>query len=75
LFVQNEEQRESSLWSTTIDSISREEYLEYSSKLQSDISMRELNANVANYVQQVRSGAIALEDIPADLQSTVKQRL
>jgi hypothetical protein len=75
LFVQNEEQRESSLWSTTIDSISREEYLEYSSKLQSDISMRELNANVANYVQQLRSGTIALEDIPADLQSTVKQRL
>ena len=75
LFVQNEEQRDSNLWSTTIDAISREEYLAYSSKLQSDISHRELTATVANYVQQIRSGQLTINDIPEGLQDTVKQRL
>ena len=79
LFVQNEEQKLSNLWSTTvkdveIESVSREEYLEYSSKIQSDVSQRELTKIVTQYIEQLRSGSITIDDIPPDLVEIVKHR-
>jgi len=79
LFVQNEEQKLSNLWSTTvkdveIESVSREEYLEYSSKIQSDVSQRELTKIVTQYIEQLRNGSITIDDIPPDLVEIVKHR-
>ena len=79
LFVQNEEQKLSNLWSTTvkdveIESVSREEYLEYSSKIQSDVSQRELTKIVTQYIEQLRNGSNTIDDIPPDLVEIVKHR-
>jgi hypothetical protein len=73
LFVQNEEQRDSSLWTSTL--ISKEEYLETSANANLDPYNDAPTADVAEYIALVKSGKITLHDIPEEYMLAVKARM
>jgi hypothetical protein len=73
LFVQNEEQRESDLWTSTL--ISKEEYLETSANANLDPYNDAPQADVAEYIALVKSGKITLHDIPEEYMLAVKARI
>jgi hypothetical protein len=73
LFVQNEEQRESDLWTSTL--ISKEEYLETSANANLDPYNDAPPADVAEYIALVKSGKITLHDIPEEYMLAVKARM
>ena len=68
-YIQNEEQQESNLWSstTTTNTITPEEYLQASNE--------KLEEHMSNIVNGVKSGNIQMEDIPPILVSEVKARV
>ena len=71
LFIQNEEQKESDLWtSTTIKSISREEYLEHSKNLQSEMSPRDLSMMIARYTELLNAGG-TIDQIPEEFRPLI----
>ena len=73
LFVQNEEQRDSSLWTSTL--ISKEEYLETSANANLDPYNDAPPADVAEYIALVKSGKMTLHDIPEEYILAVKARI
>ena len=73
LFVQNEEQKESDLWTSTL--ISKEEYLETSANANLDPYNDAPPADVAEYIALVKSGKITLRDIPEEYMLAVKARM
>jgi hypothetical protein len=73
LFVQNEEQRDSSLWTSTL--ISKEEYLETSANANLDPYNDAPQADVAEYIALVKSGKLKLHDIPEEYILAVKARI
>jgi hypothetical protein len=73
LFVQNEEQRDSSLWTSTL--ISKEEYLETSANANLDPYNDAPQADVAEYIALVKSGKLTLRDIPEEYILAVKARI
>jgi hypothetical protein len=74
LFVQNEEQRESDLWSSTTESITKEEYQEAAS-VNLDPHNDAPHPEVAEYIELVKSRRIALTDVPEELILAVKARI
>jgi hypothetical protein len=73
LFVQNEEQRDSSLWTSTL--ISKEEYLETSANANLDPYNDAPSPEVAEYIALVKSKKMALRDIPEAYMMAVKARI
>lgn len=73
LFVQNEEQRDSNLWTST--SISKEEYLKASEESDLDPYNDRPNSDVAEYIVLVKSGKMSLHDVPAEYLLAVKARI
>jgi hypothetical protein len=73
LFVQNEEQRDSSLWTSTL--ISKEEYLKTSEEANLDPYNDAPTADVAEYIALVKSGKLKLHDIPEEYMLAVKARI
>ncbi len=67
LFVQNEEQKESNLWSKTAQTISQEDYL--------NISQERLEQQVGYYASLLRNKQIDPKDIPEPLLPLVKSRV
>jgi hypothetical protein len=67
LFVQNEEQKESNLWSKTAQAISEEDYL--------NISQERLEQQVNYYASMLRNKQIDPKDIPGPLLPLVKSRV
>jgi len=67
-YIQNEEQQESNLWSSTVtNTISPEEYLQASNE--------KLEEHMSNIVSGVKDGSIQMSDIPQILVSEVKARV
>ena len=73
LFVQNEEQKESDLWTSTL--ISKEEYLETSAGANLDPYNDAPHPDVAEYIALVKAGKITLHDIPEEYMLAVKARM
>ena len=73
LFVQNEEQKESDLWTSTL--ISKEEYLAASANANLDPYNDAPHPDVAEYIALVKSGKITLHDIPEEYMLAVKARM
>jgi hypothetical protein len=67
LFVQNEEQQESNLWSKTAQAISQEDYL--------NISQERLDQQVGYYASLLRNKQIDPKDIPLPLLQLVKSKV
>jgi hypothetical protein len=67
LFVQNEEQKESNLWSKTAQAISQEDYL--------NISQERLDQQVGYYASLLRNKQIDPKDIPLPLLQLVKSKV
>ena len=74
LFVQNEEQKESALWSSTTESISKEEYLA-AAAVNSDPTNDAPSHEIIDYIQDIKSGKIRYEDIPPEFIMAVKARI
>jgi signal transduction histidine kinase len=70
LFVQNEEQKDSSLWTSTL--ISKEEYLEASASAAPDLYNDAPQPEVAEYIALVKSGKLSLQSIPEEYMLAVK---
>ena len=66
-YVQNEEQQESSQWTNTMESISREEY--------QDTSLDKLEHHLDEIVELVKSGDLRLDEVPRSLQPLVNARI
>jgi signal transduction histidine kinase len=73
LFVQNEEQKDSSLWTSTL--ISKEEYLEVSAGANPDLYNDAPQPDVAEYIALVKSGKLSLQSIPEEYMLAVKARI
>ena len=73
LFVQNEEQKDSSLWTSTL--ISKEEYLETSANANLDPYNDAPHPDVAEYIALVKARKIKLHDIPEEYMLAVKARI
>jgi hypothetical protein len=73
LFVQNEEQKDSSLWTSTL--ISKEEYLEASANANPDLYNDAPQPDVAEYIAQVKSGKLSLQSVPEEYMLAVKARI
>jgi hypothetical protein len=70
LFVQNEEQKESNLWSSTVSTaITPEEYMK---ALQAKM---ELEPTIAKFVSLVKSGRMELSSVPEEYREDVKVRV
>jgi hypothetical protein len=70
LFVQNEEQKESNLWSSTVSTaITPEEYMK---ALQAKL---ELEPTIAKFVTLVRSGRMEISSVPEEYREDVKVRV
>jgi hypothetical protein len=67
LFVQNEEQQESNLWTKTVETISQEEYQTEA------ISRQELTLN--EWISKIRSKEISMADVPAHILLEVRARI
>lgn len=67
LFVQNEEQQQSNLWTSTVGSITHEEYLQSSRK--------KLEGYIDEVAALIVSGDLKITDIPLVLQQEVKIRM
>jgi len=74
LFVQNEEQRESDLWSSTIESITKEEYQE-AAAINLDPHNDAPHPEIAEYIDLVKSKRMALKDVPEEYLLAVKARM
>jgi hypothetical protein len=74
LFVQNEEQRESDLWSSTTESITKEEYQE-AVAVNLDPYNDAPHPEVAEYIDLVKSKRMALKDVPEEYLLAVKARM
>jgi hypothetical protein len=74
LFVQNEEQKESGLWSSTTDTITKEEYQE-AAAVNLDPHNDAPHPDVAEYIELVKSRRIALTDVPEEFILAVKARI
>jgi len=73
LFVQNEEQKESDLWTKT--AISKEEYFETSAAVNPDPYNDAPHPDVAEYIELVKSNRMALRDVPQEYIMAVKARI
>ena len=73
LFVQNEEQAESDLWTKT--AISKEEYFETSAAVNPDPYNDAPHPEVAEYIELVKSNQMALRDVPQEYIMAVKARI
>jgi hypothetical protein len=73
LFVQNEEQKESDLWTKT--AISKEEYFETSAAVNLDPYNDAPHPEVAEYIELVKSKQITLRDVPQEYIMAVKARI
>ena len=73
LFVQNEEQKDSSLWTSTL--ISKEEYIETSTNANADLYNDAPQPDVAEYIALVKAGNIKLQDVPEEYLLAVKARM
>jgi hypothetical protein len=73
LFVQNEEQKDSSLWTSTL--ISKEEYIETSANANADLYNDAPQPDVAEYIALVKAGNIKLQDVPEEYLLAVKARM
>ena len=73
LFVQNEEQKESDLWTKT--AISKEEYFETSAAVNPDPYNDAPHPEVAEYIELVKSKKMALRDVPQEYIMAVKARI
>lgn len=73
LFVQNEEQAESDLWTKT--AISKEEYFETSASVNLDPYNDAPHPDVAEYIELVKSNQMALRDVPEEYIMAVKARI
>lgn len=73
LFVQNEEQAESDLWTKT--AISKEEYFEASAAVNLDPYNDAPAPEVAEYIELVKSKRISLRDVPEEYIMAVKARI
>ena len=67
LFVQNEEQRDSNLWTKTVETISQEEYQAEA------ISRQELT--LAEWITKIRSKEISMADVPPHILLEVRARI
>jgi hypothetical protein len=67
-YVQNEEQADSSLWSTTTNAISQDEYAKVSEERRQDV---EIN----RWVSLVKSGDIKMIDVPKNILLEVRARM
>jgi hypothetical protein len=74
LFVQNEEQKESGLWSSTTETITKEEYQE-AAAVNLDPHNDAPHPDVAEYIELVKSRRIALTDVPEEFILAVKARI
>ena len=73
-YIQNEEQKESNIWSTTLSS--KEEYLETSAAgVNLDPYNDALHPEVADYISLIRSGKMSLRDVPVSHIMEVKARM
>jgi hypothetical protein len=73
LFVQNEEQQESDLWTKT--AISKEEYFETSAAVNSDPYNDAPHPEIVEYIELVKSKKMALRDVPQEYIMAVKARI
>jgi len=73
LFVQNEEQKESDLWTKT--AISKEEYFETSAAVNLDPYNDAPHPKIVEYIELVKSKKMALRDIPQEFIMAVKARI
>jgi hypothetical protein len=73
LFVQNEEQKESDLWTKT--AISKEEYFETSAAVNPDPYNDAPHPEIAEYIELVKSKKMALRDVPQEYIMAVKARI
>jgi len=73
LFVQNEEQKESDLWTKT--AISKEEYFETSAAVNLDPYNDAPHPEIVEYIELVKSKQIALRDVPQEFIMAVKARI
>jgi hypothetical protein len=73
LFVQNEEQNESALWTSTL--ISKEEYLRAAASANLDPYNDAPHPEVAEYIDLVKSKRMALRDVPEEYIMAVKARI
>jgi hypothetical protein len=73
LFVQNEEQQESDLWTKT--AISKEEYFETSAAVNPDPYNDAPHPEIADYIELVKSKQMALRDVPQEYIMAVKARI
>jgi hypothetical protein len=70
LFVQNEEQKESNLWSSTVStSITPEEYMK---AIQAKI---ELEPKIAKFTALIKSGRTEISSVPEDIREEVRKRM
>jgi len=68
-YVQNEEQTESNLWSSSTNQISQDEYIEATR------AKAGFNDRVIHMIVNVRDGNIKLEDVPEDIREAVRAGL
>jgi hypothetical protein len=73
LFVQNEEQKESDLWTKT--AISKEEYFETSAAVNPDPYNDAPHPEIVEYIELVKSKRMALRDVPQEYIMAVKARI
>jgi hypothetical protein len=73
LFVQNEEQAESDLWTKT--AISKEEYFETSAAVNPDPYNDAPHPEIVEYIELVKSKKMALRDVPQEYIMAVKARI
>jgi hypothetical protein len=73
LFVQNEEQKESDLWTKT--AISKEEYFETSAAVNPDPYNDAPHPEIVEYIELVKSKKMALRDVPQEYIMAVKARI
>jgi hypothetical protein len=67
LFVQNEEQKESNLWSNTVSTISQQEYAKS--------SQDRLEDHIDSIVELVKTGHLKIEEVPKSIQPEVRAKL
>lgn len=66
-YVQNEEQKDSNLWSNTVNSISQEDYQK--------ASLAKLENHIDEIVELIKTGYLKFEDVPKYIQREVKDKL
>jgi hypothetical protein len=73
LFVQNEEQKSSGLWTSTL--ISKEEYVEAASNAIPDLYNDAPDPTVAEFIALIKAGKMMLQDVPEEYLLAVKARM